>query len=336
MFDFKTRLKTLQKKMRTDCIVIAQVNHAEAKAFYYSGIEEPFLAYITPNYSIVFTTVDLNEVDLKHFDEVNPWRKAKGFYKKFFKSKKIKSVGLDFSSEANRIGFRLLESRNSKIKIENNAGFLDSFRAIKDSQEQSLIRKAQKTTKECVEEAGEEGFEGKSENEIAGFLEYSARRKGLAMNAFPPIIATGAKTAIPHTTPSTDRIKENILIDCGATCGNYCADFTTTEYYGKSKELKDAVEAVWEAKKAAERKAKMGVSGKVLSQTSLKVIGEYGFGKHSFKKIGLALGHSVGLKVHDGFRLEDVMLKKGMVFTIEPGIYIPKKFGVRFEDIVLL
>ena len=74
----------------------------------------------------------------------------------------------------------------------------------------------------------------------------------------------------------------------------------------------------------------------MLFRFSEKVIAEYGFANYSFRKIGLALGHSVGLEVHDGFRLEEVVLKKGMVFTIEPGIYIPKKFGVRFEDIVFL
>ncbi len=332
MFDFKKRVERLQKKMRVDCVVMAQVSNPEANAYYYSGTEEPFLAYVTKDKSVAFTTV---ESDFPQFDEVFKWRKAKDFYKKFFAKNKIRSVGIDFSTEARRIGFRLLEKK-AKVRIENCSKQLDGLRALKDGEEKKLIRKAQEITKECVREAEERGLQGKTENEIAGFMEFCARKKGLALDSFPPIIATGAKTAIPHAIPSQDKINELALIDCGATCAHYHGDFTTTKYWGKSKKVKDAVEAVCEAKKAAERLAKPGVSGKKISREAEKVIAEYGFGKHSFKKMGLALGHSVGLKVHDGFKLEGVTLAKGMVFTIEPGIYVPKKFGVRFEDITVL
>jgi len=164
----------------------------------------------------------------------------------------------------------------------------------------------------------------------------ACRKKGFALDSFPPIVATGVKTSIPHSAPSNERISELVLVDCGATAMHYHADFSTTEYGGKNKEVEDAREAVWEAKKAAERKAKIGASGKTVSKTAEKVIAEYGFGKYSFKKAGLSLGHGVGLKVHDGFRVDDVKLKNGMVFTIEPGIYVPKRFGVRFEDVVFL
>ncbi|MFH1056245.1 MAG: Xaa-Pro peptidase family protein [Candidatus Micrarchaeota archaeon] len=327
-------MERLRKTMRVDCVIIAQVNQPEANAFYYSGIEEPFLLYVTKEKTVAFTTDA--ESRLNQFDKVHPWKNAKGFYKSFFKKNKIKTVGLDFSTEANRVGFRLLSSKGSKVKVENYAGKLDEVRALKDEQEKKLIRKAQDVTKKCVEEAKAYGLEGRTENEIAGFLELACRKKGFALNSFPPIIATGEKTAIPHTIPSDEKIHELALMDCGATCKNYHADFTTTEYSGKTKEVADAMEAVWESKKAAERKAKIGASGKMVSKTAEKVIAEYGFGKYSFKKNGLSLGHGVGLKVHDGFRVDNVKLQKGMVFSIEPGIYVPKRFGIRFEDIVFL
>src|SRR3989338_1796650 len=312
MFGFKERMERLQKKMRVDCIVLAQFSPAEGTAYSCSGSEEPFRAYVPRDYSVAFTAENLREKSVPQFDETMPLKNAKNFWKKLFKKRKVESVGLDFSTDASRVGFRLLKEK-ARLHVENYAAELEGLRALKDAQEKKLIRKAQKITKECVREAEERGFGGRSENEIAGFLEYACRKKGFALDSFPPIVATAPKNAIPHAIPSQDKCKDMILIDCGATCAHYHGDYSTTKHWGKSKEIKDAVEAVREAK---------------------KVINEYGFEKHSFKKTGLALGHSLGLNVHDGFRLEDVTLAKGMVFTIEPGIYVPKRFGVRFEDVV--
>ncbi|HLC38430.1 MAG TPA: M24 family metallopeptidase [Candidatus Norongarragalinales archaeon] len=331
MVDFKQRVEKLQKKMKVDCVILAQFNHPEADSYYYSGVTEPFLAYVGKEKSVAFTDADEHG---SQFDEVLPLKKAKGSYNVFFKKNKVKTVGMNFSTEANRVGFKLLEG--GKIKAKDYSDEFDALRSRKDEQEQRLIRKAQEMTKKTVEEAKQGGFEGKTENELAGFLEFSCRKKGFALDSFPPIVATGENAATPHAIPSNDKVKETVLIDCGATCKLYHADYTTTEYWGKGKEMKDAVEAVWEAKKAAERKAKVGTSGKTISNIAEKVIAEYGFGAHSFRKARLSLGHSVGLKVHDGFRVDDVKLEKGMVFTIEPGIYVPKRFGVRFEDVVFL
>jgi len=142
MFDFKARIARLQRKMRVDCVVLAQFNQPEANALYYSGIEEPLVAYVTEESSIAFTEA---EGDLEHFEEVMPLKKAEGFYKTFFRKNKIKSVGLDFSTEANRLGFKLLEQTG--IKAKNYADEFDKLRALKDPQEQRLIKKAQEVTK---------------------------------------------------------------------------------------------------------------------------------------------------------------------------------------------
>ncbi len=331
-FDYTARLKRLRGNMKTDCTVIAQVSNTDANAYYYSGSTEPFLAYITKDYSVAFTT---ERREFPQFDETHEWKKARDFCQQFFKKEKVKSAGLDFSSEASRVGFRLLEGK-TKTKVKNTAFELEDLRAIKDSKEKELIRKAQNATKKAVDEATQRGFRGKTEHEIAGFLEYSCRKNGFALDSFPPIVATAPKNAIPHAIPSTEKCTDMILIDCGATCEQYHGDYTATHYEGKSKQIKDAVEAVRESKKAAERLCKVGASGKAIAAKAVEVIDEYGFEKHSHKKTGLALGHSVGLKVHDGFRIEEAKLKKGMVFTIEPGIYVPGKFGVRFEDVVFL
>jgi len=120
MFDFKARVEKLRQKMRVDCVVIAQVANPEANAYYYAGTEEPFLAYVTKEKSVAFTDEDLKEKTFPQFDEVCPWKEAKGFYKKFFPKNKIKSVGLDFSTDANRVGFRLLKKK-ARVRVTSKA-----------------------------------------------------------------------------------------------------------------------------------------------------------------------------------------------------------------------
>lgn len=358
MFDYGKRIGKLRGKMakaKLDCTVLAQIAHPEANAYYYSGTVEPIVAYVTLEASVAFTNASATgekgansaKAGFNQFDEVYSFKKAKGFYEKFFRKHKIGRVGLDFSTEANRVAFKAMNSRaqsshsphsarNAAVKFEDFHAQLAEVRALKDEQEKKLIKEAQKATRETVEIVREKGFRGKTENEIAGLLEYACRKKGYALDSFPPIVATAPKNAVPHAIPAQDKCSDMILIDCGATSGQYHADYTATFYDGKKRKIKDAVEAVWEAKKAAERECKTGASGKRAAQAALKVISEYGFSKRSHKAAGLALGHSVGLNVHDGFRVEDVKLEKGMVFTIEPGIYVPGEFGVRFEDLIFL
>ena len=241
MFDFKARVRKLQEKMPADCTVIAGIGKFDANAYYYSGTEEPLLLYALRDKTVAFTDA---EGDFGQFDEVMRWKRAKNFYKRFFRKNKVGSVGLDFSSEANRVGFRLLGSKsNSKVKVTDCHKELDSLRDLKDEKEKQLISKAQEITMDCVEEAREKGFEGKTENEIAGLLEYSCRKKGFALDSFPPIVASGAKSAIPHATPSRDAVKDFLLVDCGATCGNYHADYSQTFAWGKGagKGVKESV-----------------------------------------------------------------------------------------------
>ena len=232
MFDFKARIRKLQKEMTVDCVVLAQFNNPEANTLYYSGIEDPVLVYVTKDTSTAFMR---GEGNLGHFDELLPFKKAKGFYKTFFRQNKIKTVGLDFSSEANRVGFRLLE-KPEKVRVLNYADKLRELRAVKSEGELRFIRKAQDITKKCVALAERNGFQGKTENELAGFLEFSSRKMGVALDSFPPIVATGVKTATPHSSPSNDVVKDLVLIDCGATAAHYHGDFTksfTTSFEGE-------------------------------------------------------------------------------------------------------
>ncbi|MDO8660452.1 MAG: M24 family metallopeptidase, partial [Candidatus Woesearchaeota archaeon] len=117
-----------------------------------------------------------------------------------------------------------------------------------------------------------------------------------------------------------------------------CADHTYTHYDGNNKEIKDAVEAVRESQAQSQKLAVRGASGALVTKKALDVLAEYGYREYTYKDVGLGLGHGVGLEVHDGHRrIDDVeTLQTGMCFTVEPGLYFPKKFGVRFEEIAFI
>ncbi|MFH0922682.1 MAG: Xaa-Pro peptidase family protein [Candidatus Micrarchaeota archaeon] len=336
VFDFASRLKKLQKslgKSKADCVVFGGFSNVDSNAYYYSGdLSAPNVLVVTPDYAAIFSSAG-------GFDFFDEGFSLKDFRKNLFillKKLKAKRIGVDEYSDSARIAFKLMQQ---KYVVKPVAEVLSEQRLLKDPSEMRLLEKAQNTTKECVSSVRSQGFEGKTENKIAGMVEFAAREKGVAADAFPPIVACNENAAIPHWIPSQKKFCRNdlLLIDAGVRCERYCGDFTHTFYDGSDKQLKDAVEAVEESKKAAVKKAKPGVTGKALSCLALLVLKEYGFEKSSFSQAGLSLGHFVGLDAHDGAkRWNDAVFKNGMAFTIEPGIYVPGKFGVRFEDVVLL
>ena len=312
------RLRSLQAKLKADLLILTSRDEAWADVYYYSGEEtRPAAMVVTPD-----------DASLYSDDKGQPLKEFRDYAKKL----KGKRIAIDEYSASAAFLMRLAK----KNKIVPFGKQLLQLREIKEPVEIKNILQAQKITKQCVAETQ---FYGKSENHAAGLLELKARQKGCALNAFPPIVASGEKTSVPHAVTSENKIRHGqpLLIDVGVRYECYCGDYSTTLYGGQDKQIKDAIVAVKEAKKAAEKLAKPGTNGKRLSDTAYNVLVEYGFKGHTFRDAGLSLGHHVGLDVHDGWRNVDrTPLRKGMAFTIEPGVYVKGKFGVRFEDIIVL
>ncbi|MGH2610931.1 MAG: M24 family metallopeptidase, partial [Tepidiformaceae bacterium] len=152
------------------------------------------------------------------------------------------------------------------------------------------------------------------------------------------IVAAGPWGAMPHASPRGEVIREGdgVVIDMGALYGGYCSDLTRTVTVGKpDAKFRAIYEIVFEAQQAAIEGVEAGMSGVTAHRLASKVIGDAGYGEN----FGHGLGHGVGLQVHEspylGESSEDV-LEEGMVFTIEPGIYLPGWGGVRIEDVVVL
>lgn len=214
-------------------------------------------------------------------------------------------------------------------KIENQ-------RQIKSKNEIKAIKKAQAITKKVITLAYNAITVGCTEAEIAWKIEMLIREHGGDGNSFDPIVAFGKNSAMPHHHPGKTRYKKNdiILIDAGAKYNDYCGDMTRT-FLPKNAptEMRAAYEILAKAQKNALKMLKQSPENTPLKTIVEKVRNDLGNYNEHFTH---SLGHGVGLEIHEGpwlSKKSSDTLKKGQVFSVEPGIYIPGKFGIRIEDL---
>jgi Xaa-Pro aminopeptidase len=218
-----------------------------------------------------------------------------------------------------------------KSRVKSAGRIVEGLRQVKDGQEVRLIEKAAAIAWDALGRSLVLKT-GMTESELAGRIEFEMR-KSLAKPSFETIVAFGANGSIPHHRPGERRLRRDdmILIDFGVKWKGYCCDMTRCFAVGKVSAIyQKAYDAVLEAHRAAARKAKAGVSVKELDEIARKVITDRGLPPY-----GHGLGHGLGLEIHEGPSVSsksEGVLKAGQVITIEPGIYIPGKLGIRIED----
>ncbi len=179
-----------------------------------------------------------------------------------------------------------------------------------------------------------------TEREIAAELEYAARRRGADGMSFETIVASGARSALPHGVASGQKLPRRgfVTLDFGVMLRGYCSDMTRTVYLGKpTREEKSAYAAVLEAEQAGVAAVRAGVLASSVDGAARGVLRRAGLAKY----FSHSTGHGVGLEIHEGPRLgakapgnADELLEEGMVVTVEPGVYLPGRFGIRIEDMV--
>ena len=215
---------------------------------------------------------------------------------------------------------------------------VNHLRSVKDQVEIETIRQAVKIADDAFTKVLTSIEIGQTEEEIGIDLEYAMRRAGASGGSFHFIIASGARSALPHGTASSKKIKlgEFLTMDFGAIYQGYCSDITRTVFLGEPEEKhREVYEVVLAAQRAGIAAVAPGRTGKEVDAVARKIIEDAGYGEY----FGHGLGHSVGLAIHEGPNLnkrEERVLQPGMVITVEPGIYIPEWGGVRIEDIVLV
>ena len=218
-------------------------------------------------------------------------------------------------------------------------GLVAPLREIKDSVEAGLVREAARLADNALTEVVGRGLAGRTEAAVALDLEITMRTLGAQSLSFEPIVAAGAHGALPHATPRDVVIEPGTLvtIDWGCRLDGYCSDCTRT--FAVAGGVEDEARAVYDVVLRAQEESLAAVSagakGRDVDAVARTIIEDAGYGEC----FGHGLGHGVGLEVHEGprlSRLSESTLAAGMIVTVEPGIYLPGRFGVRIEDLVLV
>jgi len=217
-------------------------------------------------------------------------------------------------------------------------GVVEEMREIKDQQELDTISKSAQLMGEVLSQVIGDLKPNERERDVAWRIEIGIREHGGNGTAFPPIVASGPNGALPHAVPTQRKLYqgEPIILDVGAIVDGYCSDMTRTIFLGEpSAYFKEIYRIVRKAQLSAIESLRPGMETTAVDSIAREIIREAGFGDFFVH----SLGHGVGLATHEGPGIGPIkpkLLQEGMVFTIEPGIYIPGKGGVRLEQMITL
>jgi Xaa-Pro aminopeptidase len=252
--------------------------------------------------------------------------------------KRVKRVGFEKSHLTYESWQSLKELLPLGATLKPAGALLEQRRMIKSAGEIERIRKSVQTNSAAYAAAINKVRPGLSEEMLAAEIEYQMRRRGAEKPAFETIVASGARTALPHAQPTAQRFGDHdlVLIDMGATQEGYASDMTRMVFLGKpGAEARKMYDAVLEAQLAAIDAVRDGVAADRVDAAARRVLKAKGLEKafvHS-------TGHGLGLEIHEPPRLgkkDKTRLQSGMVITIEPGVYLEGVGGVRIEDTVLV
>lgn len=231
-----------------------------------------------------------------------------------------------------------LMNKKPNLKFVNSSIVIDEVRMIKDSKELDLLREASIINDKVMDELISSIDPEKTEKDLGESLKDLYRKYDTYDFSFYPITAYGANAASPHHDSDDTKLKSGdcIILDIGGRTNGYCSDMTRTVFYGEpNEECKKIYNAVLESNLAGIAAVKPGVKLCDIDKASRDVIEKAGYGKYFNHRTG----HNIGIEDHEYPSVgstNDEIAKPGMVFSIEPGIYIPGKYGVRIEDLVIV
>ncbi len=342
------KVRTLLTKQKVEAILISSVPNIIYLTNFsnFSIFEREAFLIITKNNQYIITDGRYSEAvveKIPHFKllEISSENKLQDILKQISEKDKVNCLGYE-ASNLTVNEYSLLKKSFPKLKNVT----LDNLRSIKDEKEISLIEKA------CL--LGDRTFNhilkkikpGISELKLVFEIE-SYIKKNNADISFKPIVAFGKNSSVPHHQPEDRKLKtENIiLLDFGVKLNNYCSDMTRTVFIGKAtNEQKKIYQTVLDAQSRAiellsDKSSIINLKSERIKASRVDDISRTYIVKSGYPTIPHSLGHGIGIEVHEAPRLgpnsKDI-LKPGMVFSIEPGIYIPGFGGVRIEDLVVI
>lgn len=339
MFDCAGRLKTLRKQLR-DRRVDSFLVTSTANVRYLSGFTgDDSLILLTPDSQFFLTDSRYTEEAKATITGFNIIEVRSSTYEaigNIVKKNRVKKMGFESMNLPFEVAKRL-EASSAPAKLVPVSGAVETLRAIKDKKEVDCIKKAIRVNKDVLGKAAKAIRPGVSEKSLSAFIECSFLKKGAGIS-FPTIVACGKNSSKPHAHPGNAKIAKNdfVMVDMGCNFDNYNSDITRMFLIGR---IKDKIKEIYGIVSAAQKKAIDAVRpGRKIAQVDSAgrdYIDKKGYGKF----FGHSMGHGVGMDVHEEpsvSRRSTGILMPGMVFTVEPAIYIPGLGGVRIEDMVLV
>ncbi|MBI2659516.1 M24 family metallopeptidase [Candidatus Woesearchaeota archaeon] len=332
--------KQILEKKRADFAIFCNSDSSKQNAnmLYFSGYKGVG-ALIVPRSKPAFLVVPQMEIERARKSMV---KKAYSMEKKRFfesiykiiKKNKIKtgSIAID-KNNFTLNSYKHFKKQFKKIKAKDVSFDCAKLREIKTEKEIKFLKKSCAYADKILQKAIKHFKSFKTESEAAAFLEYETKKNGLEIS-FNPIVASGSNGSMPHHEPSTKKIKKGFCVmDFGVKYMGYCSDITRTIFIGKiSRKEKEMYNMLLSIQKNSISQIKNNKKCSELYDFVNKSLGKY---KKSFTH---GLGHGVGVEIHELPNLtlnSKDKIRNNMVFTIEPGVYFPKRFGIRIEDTVL-
>lgn len=248
----------------------------------------------------------------------------------------IQTLGFD-DAAMTVADFRRYEEK-LHCKLAPASDMMLRLRTVKDEGEIERLIRAQRISEQALQEVLTFIRPGVTEKEIAAKLQYLMLLHGAEKMSFDPIVVSGANGAMPHGVPSDKQVEDGefVTMDFGCVYGGYCSDMTRTVAVGHvTEEMRQVYETVLKAQTSAIAATAAGKTGKEIDGIARKIIADAGYGEY----FGHSYGHGVGVEIHEAPAVSmrnEKPLPAGCVTSAEPGIYIPGKFGVRIEDVVVV
>jgi len=341
--DFQARQQKLREHLATTRFDGLLVSHLPNIRYLCGFTGSAGLLLVEQSGSVFFTDV---RYDIQAHDEVKGAkvviaRKASlaalgDFFAK--RRKRVRGVTIGLESDHFTVAEKKRLSRltPSAVRLKDAPSIVERFRMVKDKREITLIKDAVALGAKIFSRGLEVLRPGIKEVEVAAEMELAARRGGAEEMSFPTIIASGARSALPHGRATLQPIPSGAFVVCdfGVILSGYCSDQTRTVWVGSvPRNARRSYEAVREAQQAAIEAVRPGIAVGDVDAAARKVLKKAGLGPYFTH----STGHGVGLEIHESPKVaggQREILQPGMVITIEPGVYFPGKWGVRIEDMV--
>ncbi len=341
----KSRLLTLMKENKLKSVILSP----SANMYYITGFStfpgERFLAsVIVDTGEVIFIVPKLYEQEVKenaYYDSIMTWDDSQN------PLHLLEDISAKYGLRDCNIAIEdtmWFTTFEKILKTCNNAAYkmasdiIGQMRITKSEEELKKLRKASQLADNALSNIMGSIKAGITELKLKELLEQEMKVLGLSAPSFDTIIGSGSNSALPHYSAGNKIINEGdaVVIDFGGIFEGYCSDMTRTIIISRaSTEYKEVYNIVKEAQQKAIEAVKPGVKACEIDAAARNYITERGYGKYFIHRTG----HGIGLEVHETPYIaekSDLLLKPGMVFSIEPGVYLPEKFGVRIEDLVVV